>query len=123
MRKMIPTEEEEQAWLFSWAAVNEYRWPELRLLYHIPNEGKRTAAAGARLRRVGLRRGVPDLALPVARGAWHGLYIELKTLDGRATPEQKAWIAELVEQGFFAVVAHGGEEAARMIENYLAGKL
>lgn len=121
--RIMPTEDEEQTWLLSWAEINEYRWPELGLLYHIPNEGKRTAASGARLRRMGLRRGVPDLCLPAARGRYHGLYIELKAVGGRATAEQKEFIEALCEQGFFAVVCVGGEAAARMIVDYLEGRL
>lgn len=36
-----PTEDQEQATLFQWAALQERRWPELRMLYAIPNGGKR----------------------------------------------------------------------------------
>lgn len=59
--------------------------PELQLLYHVPNEGKRTWRTGARLKSEGLKPGVPDLCLPVARGKYHGLYVELKRRDQRAT--------------------------------------
>ncbi|MGN0989552.1 MAG: hypothetical protein ACI4N6_04505, partial [Eubacteriales bacterium] len=86
--RIIPTEDEEQAYIVSWAKINESRYPELKLLYHIPNEGKRSGREGARMKRLGLRRGVSDLCLPVARCGFHGLYIELKAQDGRATAEQ-----------------------------------
>ena len=44
--RMIPTEEEEQAVVIRWCQLFEGHWPELRLIYHIPNEGKRSARAG-----------------------------------------------------------------------------
>ena len=37
----VPTEDEEQIAVMSWAALMEGRYPELRLLHHIPNGGKR----------------------------------------------------------------------------------
>lgn len=64
----IPTESVEQQCLFRWAAFAQAAHPELRLLYHIPNEGERSKATGARLKREGLKPGVPDLYLPGNEG-------------------------------------------------------
>ena len=116
----VPSESVEQQNLFRWAAV---RWPkEMRLLYHVPNEGKRRRANGARLKAEGLRAGVPDINLDVARGEYHGLRIEMKRRrGGRVSPEQAAWLEALREQGYAAVVAYGWEEAADAIEKYLRG--
>lgn len=74
----VPTESQEQQRLFQWARMESGRFPELELLYHIPNEGKRSRATGRRMVAEGLKKGVPDICLPVARGGSHGLYIELK---------------------------------------------
>lgn len=119
--RVIPTEDEEQAFIVSWAKVNEGQYPELKLLYHIPNEGKRSGREGARMKRLGLRRGVPDLCLPVARGKYHGLYIELKAQDGRASQEQNEFIADLILQGYFARICYGADEATELIKLYLSG--
>jgi len=92
------------------------------MLYHIPNEGKRSRVTGARLVAEGLKRGVPDICLPVARGGCHGLYIELKReRSGRATPEQTEWMNALMRQGYAVSLCHGWERAARVIEEYLEG--
>ena len=73
MAKQGLSETEEQQYLFEWARLAACKWPELALLYHIPNEGKRTAITGARLKSMGLKSGVPDVCLPVARaGAFTG---------------------------------------------------
>ena len=94
--------------------------PELNLLYHIPNEGKRSVKTGARMKAEGLKKGVPDVCLPVARGGCHGLYIELKRQRGGTVSElQKEWITALTEQGYKAVVCRGADEAIKVIKEYL----
>lgn len=119
----VPMESNEQQTLMEWAKIMEGRWPELKLLYHIPNEGKRSARTGARMKAEGLRSGVPDICLPVARGGHHGLYIELKRRkNSRVTQKQLDWIADLVAQGYVAAVCRGCDEAISLITRYLTGK-
>lgn len=118
-----PSESAEQQCLFRWAAVMRARLPELALLYHVPNEGKRSQATGGRMRAEGLKKGVPDICLPVPRGNCHGLYIELKRQrGGRTSPEQREWIDALNAQGYRACVCCGWEDAAMEIEKYLKGR-
>ena len=62
-----PTEGVEQATLFSWASMRTYWHPELNLMFHIPNGGKRSKAEAGRFRAEGVKSGVPDICLPVAR--------------------------------------------------------
>lgn len=115
-----PMEETEQEVLFRWAALNACAIPELYLLHHIPNGGARSARTGARLKAQGVKPGVPDICLPVARGDKHGLYIELKRRSGgRVSPAQCWWIDELKKQGFAAFVCCGWEEARTTIIDYL----
>ena len=113
-----PEDEEQQA-LFQWAQWMSGRYPELELLFHIPNGGKRNKAEAARMKAGGVRAGVPDLCLPVARGGFHGLYIELKAGKGTASQKQKEWIGKLTAQGYRALVLTGWEAASRAIEDYL----
>lgn len=119
-KRLLPKEGEEQARLFNWAQMVSGRYPELRLLFHIPNGGGRSKAEAGRFKMEGVKAGVPDLFLPVARGQWHGLFIEMKRrAGGRVSPEQKAWIDELRAQGYQAIVACGWEEASEMLLDYL----
>ena len=119
----VPTESNEQRSLFDWAKRTEGRFPELRLLYHIPNEGKRSLRTGARMKAEGLRSGVPDICLPVARGGNHGLYIELKRRkNSKITQEQLDWIADLASQGYVAAVCRGCDDAISLITDYLTGR-
>lgn len=118
------SESVEQERLFQWAEGMSVKYPELISMYHIPNEGKRKRSTGARLKRMGLRKGVPDVCLPVARCGCHALYIEMKRLkDGRPTKDQLDWIELLTTQGNMAVICKGWEVAAELIEKYLGGRL
>lgn len=117
-----PKESEEQQALFEWAQLQSGRFPELRLLYHVPNGGSRNKAEAARLHAEGVKAGVPDLCLPVARGGFHGLYIELKRVrGGKASEEQKGWLECLEKQGYCAELCAGWQTAAETIVEYLTG--
>lgn len=97
-------------------------WPELALLYAVPNGGKRSRKTAADLKAEGVKPGVPDYCLPVPRGGHHGLYLELKRLrGGRVEPEQREWLAALVANGYRAEVARGWEQAWAVLRDYLAG--
>ena len=121
-RVECPEEEVEQTCLFRWAAYSLGAHPELRLLHAIPNGGKRSKSEAARMKAAGVKAGVPDMFLPVARGGSHGLYIELKRIKGgRVSAEQLAWMEELTREGYTCAVCHGWEEARKVIQTYLKG--
>lgn len=118
---MGPEDREQQA-IFEWAQlmVNTGRYPELEYMFAVPNGGHRHKATAARLKLTGVKSGVPDICLPVAKGKYHGLYVEIKRAQGgRATPEQKRWIEALNRGGYFAEVCHGCDSAIRVIEWYM----
>lgn len=121
VKPRVPTEEQEQIALFNWAAwMSNTKWPELAMMYHVPNGGYRNKAEAGRFRAQGVKSGVPDIVLPVARGGWHGLYIELKrTVGGRVSKEQREWLGKLNAQGYYTAVCQGWEEAKNAIEWYL----
>ena len=91
-------------------------------IVHVPNEGKRSAAYGAKMKRMGLRSGFPDLLLPYPRAGYHGLFIEMKTEGGKATADQKKWIAKLAARGYRAVVCVGADAAICEIRNYMGSE-
>ena len=118
------TESQEQQLLFEWAALSAGKWPELALMYHIPNGGSRSKSEAGRFRVEGVKAGVPDICLPAARGGYHGLYIELKRVKGgRVSPAQQGWIAALRDQGYCACVCKGWDDAAHVIKKYLENKI
>lgn len=117
---VIPLEEIEQEHVFLWASMEERAYPELAMLYAIPNGGKRAIKTAVALKKQGVKRGVPDMCLPVPRGGFNGLYIELKRVKGgTVSDEQREWIAALNTQGYKAIICHGAEEAIEQIRGYL----
>ena len=120
---MSAPEYQEQRAVFDLCAALKGRYPELDLLFHIPNGGRRDAKEAANLKRQGVKPGVPDLFLPVSRGQHHGLFIELKRKDGgRLSENQKRWLHLLQRQGYAAVVCHGAKEAVNVLLGYLQNK-
>lgn len=117
---ITPRETEEQAAVIEWWGLKCKAWgvPD-RLLYHIANEGTRSAARGRLQKKQGVRAGCPDLCLSVARGGFFGLYIEMKRLGGRLTPEQKEFHADLREQGYRVDTCYGAESAIETITEYM----
>lgn len=121
---MIRTEAEEQEAVMRWAFLESGWRPELRMLFHIPNGGSRDKREAVHLKQLGVRPGVPDLFLAVPWDGEHGLFIEMKrnAKTARVSPEQKAWIQALKEQGYRAVVCYGFEQARTAIIDYLEGR-
>lgn len=116
---MTRSEHDEQATLFRWALFARPRYPELALLFAIPNGGQRHKAVAARMKAEGVRAGVPDICLPVARAGFHGLYLELKTSAGTVSNAQREWLRALARQGYRAEVCKGWLAAKAVIEDYL----
>lgn len=114
-------ESQEQQALFRWAKLQKGTMPELELLYHVPNGGKRNLYEAVRLKAEGVRAGIPDLFLPVPRGGHHGMYIELKAGKNKPTDMQLWWIEKLKQQGYQVCVCYGWEEAKDKILSYLGG--
>ena len=119
----VPTEDAEQAALFRMAALHLSVYPELALLFNIPNGAYKSKSAQRVFKATGLRSGVPDLMLPVACGQYHGAFIEMKRTKGGVVSEtQKTWIAALRGEGYCVAVCAGWAAAWSVITDYLEGK-
>lgn len=119
MRKV---EFQNQAALIAWANARSALQPELRFLFHVPNGGSRNIREAANLKRAGVRAGVPDLHLPVPRGEHVGLWIEMKSADGRTSPEQREWASFLHAHGHRVETCRDWIAARDIIVEYLAGQ-
>jgi len=118
-RKAKASEHQEQVTLFKWVEIQKVAVPELALLHAIPNGGHRSKVAGAKMKAEGVKRGVPDLCLPVPRGEWSGLYIEMKTKTGTVSEEQRWWLAELQKHGYRVAICRSWKAARDFIMGYL----
>ena len=114
------SEHDEQTAVIDWCKCQERQHPELALIFAVPNVGTGSAVRGAKMKAEGLKAGVPDLCMPVARGQYHGLFIEMKFGKNIPTDSQQWWLTQLTEQGYFVIVCWSADEAIAVIENYLA---
>lgn len=118
MQNMKKSETTEQITLFQWAERETAIVPALALMYHVPNEGKRSN--GGILKAAGLKKGVPDVCLPVPSGGFHALYIELKFGRNKTSEEQDAYMELLRQQGNETAVCYSAQEAKDKILDYLS---
>lgn len=121
-KKLIASEHQEQCALFEFAELRANQIEEWKYLYHIPNGELRHKAVAVKLKAAGVKKGIPDTFLSVARKGFHGLYVEMKRADGDTSPEQDQWILALRLQGYQVSVAYSWVEAARVIASYLGDK-
>ena len=126
---MIHRESAEQIALMQWAALQPIQGADILAgstvadyLIAIPNGGRRNAREAARMRREGVKAGVFDLFLPLARHECHGLWVEMKAPRpgaSGATPLQRAWGLRMRQANYEAVVCYGADEAIQAIKRYL----
>ena len=118
--KPVDREGQEQAALLE---EIQLRYPEVyELIYHVPNGGHRHKGVALKLKAQGVKAGIPDLVLTMARGGYFGLYIEFKaTVDpAPVSSSQQACIRRLNDQGYLAVVCQGHFDAMECLRAYLA---
>ena len=112
----------EQCALIRWAAYNQKKYPELELLFAIPNGGARHPATAVKLKAEGVKAGMPDLCLPVQRGIYIGLWIEMKFGRNKPTKQQIECHMRLMHHGHRVVVCYSWTAAVDAIIDYLIGK-
>lgn len=116
------TEHEEQVALMRLVELHKGRWPELGMLFAVPNGGDRNVIVAKKLKAEGVKKGVPDLCLPVPRGGYYGLFIELKRVKkSQISTEQIAWLSALRELGYRAEMCLGAGAAWEVIQEYMLG--
>ena len=118
------TEHGEQRTVIEWAFAMRGQWPELALLYSIPNGamlgGGRIGSIRANiLKAEGLLPGVCDLFIPSAKGGYFGLYLEMKIKGGKVSNEQMNFIKGVEEQGYRAAVCWSADEAIEILMDYM----
>jgi hypothetical protein len=127
LKHLIPSEDSEAQCLIQWARVVRYEDRRLSdLLIMIPNgaylghDPKQRAITMARMKRCGFKSGASDYLLTIARGGYHGLFLELKRRSLSVTSTEQTEFQSLVQaMGYAAVIAKGWEEAKDAINEYL----
>ncbi len=114
LKTLIPKEDQEQIVAATWLTKNNIPF------YHIPNGGKRNAMEGVKFKRMGVKAGVPDICIPLARKGYHGLYIELKRQKGGVLSESQAYWRDLLRRnGYDWFLAEGADELIKYVKDYI----
>lgn len=108
-----------QVAVFQWAKLQEHKYPELKMLFAIPNGFQGNSARGKWMRDEGLKRGVPDMMLAVPIHFFCGLLIEMKSPKGKLTLKQSEWQFNLRKYGYKVHVCYSQDEAINTIKEYL----
>jgi hypothetical protein len=89
-----------------------------RLVLHFPNEGKRSLRYGKFLKDLGMRSGVSDLFIPMARHGFIGCWIEIKNATGVLSPTQREFIKDMKEQGYYTAICRTVDHGIKLISWY-----
>jgi hypothetical protein len=112
-RNIIASEYAEQCAFVEWLRNKRIRF------CHVPNQGMFPVQYRAKLARMGLQKGFPDLMIldsPPQYPTVKGVAIEMKrTKGGSVSTEQKEWIDKLVDLGWMAMVCRGADEAIKRL--------
>lgn len=122
----VPSEHAEQSVVVQWFWTQH---PALRkCLFAIPNGAhlagtpSQRAAKMAKMKAEGFQPGVSDLFLMVARGQYHGLWIEMKRRNASpsdTSDDQAAFLERAHREGYLGVVCKGAQPAIAAIGEYL----
>lgn len=92
-----------------------------KIIYAIPNGGKRNKFEAFRLKKQGVLRGVPDLHIAEPSGAYHGLYVELKVDKNKLTPDQAEMMNRLASRGYKTELCRQFEDFQIIVNSYFTG--
>ena len=116
--------------------INFLRWFAVKhadlfdKIFSIPNGAKNggrknkngVPVQAAIMKAEGLKKGVADLFLSVARSGFHGLYIESKTPVGTWDQDQKDFAAAVIPEGYAYILCRTPEQYEQQVTDYLEGK-
>lgn len=117
----VKSEHMEQVSFFQKLRTLYKKRPEYKhLIFAIPNGGQRHPSVALKMQAEGQKSGTPDVFCAIPKGKWHGLFIELKKIDGSGPSEsQKKALAELSRAGYATAVAWGANSMFEALEAYL----
>ena len=119
------SEHDEQVAVMDWIFRNLRDYPELDLVFSVPNGammggGRQGAIRANILKAEGMRPGTPDLVIPSPRGGYFGMFLEMKTKKGKLSENQEQFIDQAKYYGYHCVVAYGADEAIEYLKEYLS---
>ncbi len=118
------SEHAHQCALVTWARLPAVmaQYPGIDLLESSLNGVKLSKAQAGKALAAGMLKGALDLNLPVARGGYHGMRLELKFGRNKMTAEQEWHAQRLREEGWYVTTCYDWMTARDEIVAYLSGR-
>jgi hypothetical protein len=117
------TEHQIQEAIFSWFEVAVNKYPDLDLAYSTASGVRMPIGLLMKCKRLGIvKKGLPDIVIPIPKGPYHSMYIELKitkSSPSRTSAEQINYVDRLNSLGHYAIVLKGFNNTVNEIEKYL----
>jgi hypothetical protein len=88
--------------------------------FHTPNGGSRNAIEAAKLKKMGVKAGVPDILILDRHHGFAGLAIELKVGTNNLRATQIDWLERLHKLGWLCWVSWSLDEVLSLIDWYYA---
>ena len=95
------------------------QYPKIRYCASLGGQYQKYPSQRNKAKATGYVKGFPDLQICEARGGFFGLFLEIKE-KGYATIDQKKWIEDLNERGYFAKCVKGLDDIIETIDIYMA---
>jgi hypothetical protein len=109
--------------IFNWIREQETKHPVLRTIFHTPNSFFGTNfGVITHLKKMGMRKGVYDIIVPVSKGNYAGLWIEVKKPKGKLSLEQLQYIDLINNHSDFPTLfktTYNAGEGIQIIKDYL----
>ena len=88
---MKSKESSEHIKVFLWITENEETYPVLKTIFHCPSSFFGTNFGIIMwLKKLGFRRGIYDLIIPIAKGTYNAYWIEFKAAKKKLSKDQSA---------------------------------
>lgn len=114
------SEHDHQVSLFDWRDhIGVREFPELKWMFAIPNGGHRKPSVAKRLKREGVKAGVLDVFIPIPKGGYAGMWVEMKFGRNKLTTEQAAFLEQMKLSGYYCAVAYVVDDAVREVRKYM----
>jgi hypothetical protein len=94
-----------------------------KLAFHVPNERKASIQRRITMARAGVKKGIPDICIPVANDKYHSLFIEMKVKPNKASPEQIEVLKALYQEGNYSCICWSADQAIEVVTRYIGNKL
>lgn len=98
-----------------WVRYNKFD----KFIWHTANERQTSPQSGVLLKRKGVKPSVSDITVARQSQGYGGMYLELKSEDGKLSKHQSEFLHDMQEEGYKTYIAWSADEAIQAIKDYL----